>query len=115
MACSDKEYYSIVQRGANWARHKVEDLVRAVSHFGCFSKIARDPMVRLRWWRTNQILQVQAHLLVPTRGPGKFVLASNFGSKVFSMPLQMFSSHENRENRQKSMKLRSETRFRELN
>ena len=96
MACSDKEYYSIVQRRANWARHKAEDLVRAVSHFGCFSKIARDPMVRLRWWRTNQILQVQAHLLVPTRGLGKFVLAFNFVSKVFAMPLNMFSSHENR-------------------
>ena len=33
----------IVQRGAIWARHGIEDLVRSVDVLGGFSKIARDP------------------------------------------------------------------------
>ena len=36
----------IVQRGAIWARHGIEDLVRSVDILGGFSKIARDPTVR---------------------------------------------------------------------
>ena len=36
----------IIQRGAIWARHGIEDLVRSVDVLGGFSKIARDPMVR---------------------------------------------------------------------
>ena len=36
----------IVQRGAIWARHGIEDLVRSVDVLGGFSKIARDLTVR---------------------------------------------------------------------
>ena len=89
-------------------RHAIEDLVRTVAHFGSFSMISRDPSVRFWWWRTNQILQGQAHPLVPSRCPGKIVLASNFGSKVFSMPCKMFSSQKSQKNQRKYIEFVSE-------
>ena len=47
-------------------------------HFlGGFSKISLAIPDRFAWWRENQILQVEAHLVVPFPRPGKFVEALN--------------------------------------
>ena len=57
-----------------------------------FSKISLAIPDGFAWWRENQILQVKAHLLVSTRGPGKIVFASNFASEGWSMPSKISRS-----------------------
>ena len=67
-------------------RHLASEVDGRECHFlGSFSKIT--PLIPggCAWWRENQILQVNAHLLVPSRCPGKIGWASNFCSKGWSM------------------------------
>ena len=47
-----------------------------------YLKISRDPLGTFLWWRDLKLFLIKARPMVHARGPGKFVLVSNFCLKV---------------------------------
>ena len=64
-------------------QQKFELCVRAVSLFGCFSKIAWNLTSRNAWCITNQLFQINTHPPVLARGPGQIGLAFKFWVQSF--------------------------------
>ena len=84
MACRDgRQYFSRGRTGEIRANKVDQENGRDVSGLEGFSKISREPLGQSLRWRDLNLFQIKARWMVHTRGLGKFVLVSNFLSKVW--------------------------------
>ena len=84
MACRDgRQYFSRGRTGEIRVNKVDQENGRDMSGLEGFSMISRDPLGRMLRWRDLKVCQNKARWMVHTRGLGKFVLVSNFCSKVW--------------------------------